>query len=268
MASRESTSTAPDDHHITNLLPTTQSSPTTLINPPTWALKATIDHLHTTDAGTVSILAPEHRYDNLFEGFHRQAKTADLIDANRLTLATGTFPSSGLVITPNQVTALLSTPTTATTVTVDTDSFHSTARQAALDALSDAQSYSLRTPGLTTIRTTLAERFDDDTLATFDAYTTATTNGQLDGVYLTLLTAAQTTQPLYEISHWGERINLGSRPTYSRKKQILEDANIIETSKIPQEIGRPRYRLHLADDLTDQPPQDVIATTANRITDN
>jgi DNA-binding HxlR family transcriptional regulator len=47
----------------------------------------------------------------------------------------------------------------------------------------------------------------------------------------------------------GDDTGFASQATLSRQKQSLEDAGLVETSKVQCDIGRPRYRLHLSGPL-------------------
>ncbi|WP_256370423.1 DUF5821 family protein [Halorubrum sp. SD690R] len=42
---------------------------------------------------------------------------------------------------------------------------------------------------------------------------------------------------------------MASKATFSRAKSALEDAGLIETEKVPLDIGRPRLRLIATDEL-------------------
>ena len=41
----------------------------------------------------------------------------------------------------------------------------------------------------------------------------------------------------------GRNAGIASKATFSRAKSALEDADLIETEKVPLDIGRPRLRL-------------------------
>jgi DNA-binding MarR family transcriptional regulator len=50
----------------------------------------------------------------------------------------------------------------------------------------------------------------------------------------------------------GEDTGVASKATFSRVKTRLEDRDLIETEKVPIDVGRPRLRLVLVpDDLED-----------------
>lgn len=51
----------------------------------------------------------------------------------------------------------------------------------------------------------------------------------------------------YDISKWGEEVNVASKASFSRRKTKLEDDGVIKTEKVPIDVGRPRLRLRLGD---------------------
>jgi DNA-binding MarR family transcriptional regulator len=96
----------------------------------------------------------------------------------------------------------------------------------------------------------LAEDIGTDAVEDFDAVLetldTARGGGEgLDEVTIALLVAANNGELLYDISRWGEDIRLASKATFSRSKNRLEDKGLIDTEKVPIDVGRPRLRLML-----------------------
>lgn len=73
--------------------------------------------------------------------------------------------------------------------------------------------------------------------------------GALDEVSVALVAAAQSGALMNDLAEWGECVGLGSKATFSRRKTFLEDDGVIYTESVPVEIGRPKLRLHLAEDL-------------------
>lgn len=64
---------------------------------------------------------------------------------------------------------------------------------------------------------------------------------------------------LRDLTDWGSTIGAGSAATFSREKNLLEDANLIETSTETDGVGRPPQRLHPASDLiSDTDPTRLI----------
>ena len=131
-------------------------------------------------------------------------------------------------------------------------------------ALDRAEAFSLRTPGLSRVRETLAERIGESAAADFDAVLTSMESARGDGdgldeVTISLLVAAKNDELLYDISKWGEDVGIASKATFSRTKSELEDAGLITTEKVPIDVGRPRLRLKLGEDVGDASAGELAA---------
>ncbi|PWG73380.1 hypothetical protein DF186_23370, partial [Enterococcus hirae] len=77
-----------------------------------------------------------------------------------------------------------------------------------------------------------------------------------------LLVAAKNDVLLYDISKWGEDVGIASKATFSRTKTKLEDMGLIDTEKVPIDVGRPRLRLKLGDDRLRDANTDQLAGVA------
>ena len=113
-----------------------------------------------------------------------------------------------------------------------------------------ADEYSIRTPGLSRLRETMREELGEEFQRDFDMLLAEFdelrgTGDGFDEVSLAILAAARNELVAYNLTHWGEDVGLASKATFSRSKQALEEADLIETSKVRIELGRPRQRLHL-----------------------
>ncbi len=134
-----------------------------------------------------------------------------------------------------------------------------------------ADTFSLRTPPLSHIRDTLEEDIGPSVATDFDrildALDSASGNGDgLDEVTICLLVAANNGELLYDISRWGEDIRLASKATFSRCKNQLEDNDLIDTEKVPIDVGRPRLRLMLGNgDLQDADIEEVAQRAATHL---
>jgi hypothetical protein len=83
--------------------------------------------------------------------------------------------------------------------------------------------------------------------------------GGLDEVTVSLLVAAKNDVLLYDISKWGEDVGIASKATFSRTKTRLEDLGVIDTEKVPIDVGRPRLRLKLGDERLEGLDADALA---------
>lgn len=89
----------------------------------------------------------------------------------------------------------------------------------------------------------------------------------LDAVSVALIAAAQSGALTYDLGKWAQEVGVASKATISRRKTALEDDGIIYTEKVPVEVGRPRQRLLLADQVSavriENSEVDVSKSTAN-----
>jgi hypothetical protein len=126
-----------------------------------------------------------------------------------------------------------------------------------------SSSFNLRTPAWTTVLETLDDKFGadirDDFVSAIGNLRTELEDSDLNAVHIALLVAARHELLLYDISSWGEDLRLCSKATFSRAKTDLEDYGVLETEKVPIDVGRPRLRLQIADEYTSQSVQKLIA---------
>jgi hypothetical protein len=89
----------------------------------------------------------------------------------------------------------------------------------------------------------------------------------LDAVSVALIAAAQSGALTYDLGKWAEEVGVASKATISRRKTALEEDGIIYTENVPVEVGRPRQRLLLADQVSavriENSEVDVSKSTAN-----
>ncbi|MFB6177166.1 MAG: DUF5821 family protein, partial [Halobaculum sp.] len=55
------------------------------------------------------------------------------------------------------------------------------------------------------------------------------------------------------------------KATFSRTKTRLEDVGIVDTEKVPIDVGRPRLRLKLGDDRLREASSEDLASVAQSI---
>ncbi len=193
----------------------------------------------------------------LLDDFLIAGVVSDLVADGRFSIRTlDTIPRHSLLVTPEFVISLVKTDGRVAGLTATDSSFVSELYTGYDERWKRAEEFSLRTPPMTTVRETLTDEFDPQTAADFDQFLdsleTARGDGDgLDEVTISLLVAAKNGHLLYDISRWGEDIRLASKATFSRTKNILEDEQLIETEKVPIDVGRPRLRLMLNGTLRD-----------------
>ncbi|WP_254278821.1 transcriptional regulator TbsP [Haloarcula marina] len=233
------------------------------------ALVRTLDEL--SDPPTVRLLADERALKDVMDDFLVASTAADLIEADVLSIRLlDDVPNHSLAVTGESVYALVTIGDGVGGLSTDDDGFVGDAYDYYEAGFEDAESYSLRTPPISRVRETLKADIGDATAADFDSVleslSTARGDGDgLDEVTISLLVAARNGELLYDISKWGEDVGLASKATFSRTKTKLEDMGLIDTEKVPIDVGRPRLRLMLGDERLEQADTDELATVAQSL---
>ncbi len=226
------------------------------------------DTLHVVDAdapalvGLVEALTaaadpPETRVTTAAETLKRAtddflvaSRAADLAESGTLSLYADGRAGHTLLVADGGVHAVVRVADRAAALSAEDGAFVAAAYGAASDRADSAEAFSLRTPPLSRVRETLAETAGEAALADFDAAldSCADAGVAVDEVTLSLLVAARNDVLLYDISRWGEDVGIASKATFSRTKSRLEDAGLVDTEKVPIEVGRPRLRLKAGGD--------------------
>ncbi len=198
------------------------------------------------------LLARRSVLQSLMDDFILASNAADLIAEDTLAIRGYDRPiETSLLVSDRRVISLVSTTDKHAGLTSDDPELVAEAVQTCQSRWELAEPVSTPAPPLSTVEETLAERINPDTKQDFkrilDVLDTARGNGDgLDEVTVSLLAAANNEVLLYDISRWGEDIGIASKATFSRTKSQLEDVGIIQTEKVPIDVGRPRLRLKLA----------------------
>jgi hypothetical protein len=204
---------------------------------------------------SIRVLATEAVLKDLVSDFTVAGTIADFVAEDVLSLRTTENRLDGpLVVTEKRVITIV--PTDAQTAGIGTDDgkFVEDARRHYADRWENAEPFTLRTPPLSRVRETLETEFGPEMTDDFEQMRTALSttrnnnHSTLGEVDLCLLAAAKNGALLYDISAWGENVGLASRATFSRKKTAFEEMGLIETEKVPIDVGRPRQRLVLGDE--------------------
>jgi hypothetical protein len=224
------------------------------------------------DLPEIRLIAEGRTVRKVMEDFLVASSAADLIDAGRLSIRTVDDDrlSESVVVTEDSVVALVDAGGHVAGLTTDDDDFVAEAVEAYAEYWADAEEFTLRTPPISRVRETLTEDMSADAEADFSrvlsSLETARGNGDgLDEVTISLLVAAKNEELFYDISRWGEDVGVASKATFSRMKNELEDTGLIETEKVPVDVGRPRQRLTIKDDRLKQASSDQIAAVAESI---
>ncbi|WP_435099276.1 transcriptional regulator TbsP domain-containing protein [Halorubrum sp. N11] len=239
--------------HIFTQMISEQDEPALYINPRSEQIAAFAEEAVTVgDQSKVRLLADTGEIKDAFYSFLTASKIAELIRRDQLSLRTLREPVQNTIFTTESETVVPvmgkhsisgSDPELVSSVYSEFDSRFEAAEQ-----------YHLRTPALSVVKETLREEIGDsvadeltEVLAHADEI--ANSNEYLSIVEIILILAARNEILLYDVSKWGEDTDIASKATFSRAKTALEDAGLIETEKVPVNIGRPRLRLIETDEL-------------------
>jgi len=222
---------------------------------------------------TVRLLVDWDEITSTMNDFVVAGHAADLVAADALDIRLlADAPRASLLVSESTVVSLVHAGSRVGGLSATEDAFVADAWARYDDLWAASEDYSLRTPPLSDVRETLAAELGEDVREDFDAIlddlSSVTGDGDdLDEVTLALLAGARHSELLYEISKWGEDVGLASKATFSRSKSDLEEVGIVETEKVPIDVGRPRLRLRLADDLHGAPIPELVATARERLAD-
>ena len=244
-----------------------------MVNPSAAAIEEFVSVATTSDEElpTVYLLADERTLKDVMDDFIVASNAADLIDAGTLELRTlEQAPENSLLVTDEQVVAVVHAGDRVGGLVTDDEEFVTSAYETYAARWDEAASFNLRTPPITRVRQTLTEEIspeaEGDFTAILDSLETARGDGDgLDEVTISLLVAAKNEALLYDISKWGEDVGIASKATFSRTKTKLEDMGLIDTEKVPIDVGRPRLRLKIGDERLQDADNGQLATVAQSI---
>jgi hypothetical protein len=223
-----------------------------------------------TDPPTVRLFVDEQTLKNVLDDFLTASRLADLTAAGAVAVRTlREVPRSSLLLTDETLLTIVEGDETVTGLAASTDEFVTETYDHYRRRWKRADVFSLRTPPLSEVRETIATEIGENARTDLDAILeildTTDGDGGLDEVTIALLVAANNRELLYDISRWGEDINLASKATFSRVKTDLEEAGIIATEKVPIEVGRPRLRLVFgAEELREADVETVVEQVERR----
>lgn len=216
----------------------------------------------------VQLLAESSQIKNALSNFITASKAADLIDQGQLEIRTLDEPiQNAMMATESEIVVPLMGDHTVTSSDQDV----AAALYSEFESnFATAESYHLRTPPISKVKTTLREQIGDGMADDFEevlshADEISSTDEFLDIVEITILLAARNEILLYDISKWGEDVGVASKATYSRTKSALEDTGLITTEKVPIDIGRPRLRLVATDQVANANLKDLSTEITSQI---
>ncbi|WP_226010092.1 transcriptional regulator TbsP [Halomicrobium salinisoli] len=260
------------EREVTDVLATVfddASGPVYAVNPSRAAIGDIVTALgEHADPPTVRLLAADRLLKDVMDDFIVASRAADLVDEGLLELKVlEDAPNHSLLVTGDSVVAVVDVGEQVAGLTTDDGDFVEGADDYYADEWERAEAYSLRTPPISQVRETLESDIGPEAASDFEgvlaSLQTARGDGDgLDEVTISLLVAAKNGELLYDISKWGEDIGLASKATFSRTKTTLEDMGLIDTEKVPIDVGRPRLRLMLGDERLQGADTDELANVA------
>ena len=199
----------------------------------------------------VRLLADAATLKQVMEDFLVAGRAADHIEAERLEIRVDDEGTNTVLITETAVVALVRGNERVAGLQTDRDEFTRDIGDRFGAVWENAEPYTPRIPSLVRIRETLEAELGTATATDFDTVlssleTAGGADTAFDEVTVSLLVAARNEDLLYDISKWGEDVGIASKATFSRTKTRMEDSGLIETEKVPIDVGRPRLRLKLA----------------------
>ena len=243
-----------------------------VVNPSATAIEDLIDVAkEVSDLPEIRLLGDEATLKDVTSDFILASNAADLIDEGTLSLRILEDENeNSLLISAEQVVALVNVGDTVAGLTTDDGDFVDIAHDAYTTSWEEASGFNLRTPPLSRVQSTLSEdispEVEDDFTGVLNSLQTARGDGDgLDEVTLSLLVAAKNDVLLYDISKWGEDVGIASKATFSRTKTRLEDMGLIDTEKVPIDVGRPRLRLKFGDERLYDADTDQLASVAQNL---
>ncbi|MFB6105061.1 MAG: transcriptional regulator TbsP [Halobacteriaceae archaeon] len=249
------------------------TGPVYAVNPGEQTIEDLIETAESTEApAQLRLLADRGELRSVMEDFLIASAAADLVDTDILAMRTAAdLPRTQFLVTADRTIALVTAGDTVAGIAATDADVVTPVHDATVTAWDAAESFSSRSPAFSQVRESLAANVGEAVEEDFDemlaSMETARGDGDdLDEVTVSLLAAARNGVLLYDISKWGEDVGVASKATFSRTKTDLEERGLIETEKVPIDVGRPRLRLQLADDrLRTADPEELVSVAQSTL---
>ncbi|WP_049916010.1 transcriptional regulator TbsP [Halococcus morrhuae] len=216
----------------------------------------------------VRLLVREGVLKWLRDDFVLASTAAELLEAETLELraATERLDRTLLVTEETVVSLLIPDDEHSAALVTDDEEFVAAVRERWSGVWDDGEAFDLRTPVYSRVLDSLGEEFnsamESDFRTVLESVEDMDDGGELDEVGLSLLVAAKHEQLLYDISKWGEDVGVASKATFSRTKTHFEEQGLLETEKVPIDVGRPRLRLLLGEERLREAEAEELANVA------
>lgn len=215
--------------------------------------------------GSVRVLTDDDTVRELRRTFLLSSQVADLTESGVVEARAESTddPLSSLVVTDDRVSTLVGVSTdVVAAMNTEATPFVDEVRQELQRRWERAESLSLRAPPYSRMLETLEDELGAAVRTDVERLLETTSASQrtemMDPVQVSLLVGAKNEVQFYELGRWGETTGLASRAKFSREKQTLEEAGLIDTEKIPRDIGRPRQRLVPGETLEHSKASEIV----------
>lgn len=219
----------------------------------------------------IRLLVREDVLKWLRDDFVLASTAAELVETDTLEIRAATERlDGGLVVTEETVVSLL-TPDAehSAALVTDDEGLVEAVRERWSGIWIDGETFDLRTPAYSRVLEMLGEEFDSEVESDFrtvlGSIESMDDKDELDEIEVSLLVAAKHEQLLYDISHWGEDAGVASKATFSRAKTRLEEKGLLDTEKVPIDVGRPRLRLLLGEECLREADAEELARVAREM---
>ena len=238
------------------------------VSPPVRLARAVACSLRTGDGGARLLLTPDEAA-SLFGEFRAATAAAQAIDDGRLAVRTADDLTESLTLGDGTVWVHVRTDDHISSLTATdaeaTDAF----REPFEGKWDDAEPYTVDVPSRRVLLDTFGDRWPDaaDTLSrAIEGAEAVWADDPVDSVGLCTLVGARHELFSIELGEWARDIGFSSRTEVARAKERLTEADIVETRRVPNGVGRPRQQLELADDeFASVPPEDLVSAARERI---
>jgi hypothetical protein len=206
-----------------------------------------------TDLNGIDILVSESTADNLRKSFPLNSKIKEILEQHDSTLySTDESSLPTTVIDGERVHYYVQMGNVERFVKLSDDEIESILTNEFESLLETSTHVDIETPAWSELLAKLESGVGAQTRSEFEQLIEAAKFEEmdsLDAVSVTLIAVAQSGALGYDLGKWAEETGVASKATISRRKTALETDGVIYTEKVPVEVGRPRQRLLLADDI-------------------
>lgn len=202
--------------------------------------------------------------------FPTAAQLADLAANDRLSMRVSSTSHAGTLVDGALTGVVYARAAVPALLAIDPDVWGGWFAHSWEAAVTDARPIEHPTVGYQRLCTTLAERVSGPVADRFDQLVRAAraqlpVDAEIDPTALALLATGWCGGELADVTAWGVDMGVASRATFSRVKTQLVEAALLETTPIPQAVGRPRLRLELTPQHAEPPDAAALIAAAGSV---